>query len=258
VFRLVYWVVYGLFNTFESLSDFSLSWLPIYHPLKLLFLLWCFLPQYQGSQLVFDILVRPVLMRHEAAIEKGVETAQQGPSRMDERACGLTSRDLMADDVCRAFLCSAVVSSAAMFSVGRVGRVVRAKSIQLSKAIQSVVTRRTLLELVRTSRTLDLTRSLVVVACLRKTGEQLMSSSNGSSSSSSVSSVVCASASTIVRPRVAAIESMSSMGVSSNAALSGISEGHEGEHVVSDDGQSASFERAFNAASKFAAARQRE
>ena len=76
--RLVYWVVYGLFNMFESLSDFSLSWLPIYHPLKLLFLLWCFLPQYQGSQLVFDILVRPVLIRHESAIEASVETAQQG------------------------------------------------------------------------------------------------------------------------------------------------------------------------------------
>lgn len=94
--------MYGLFNTLESLSDFSLSWLPIYHPLKLIFLLWCFLPQYQGSQLVFDILVRPVLIRHESAIENGVETAQQ----------------------------------AAIFSVGRVGRVVRAKSIQLSNAIQ--------------------------------------------------------------------------------------------------------------------------
>jgi receptor expression-enhancing protein 5/6 len=75
---LVYWIVYGLFNTLESLSDTALSWLPVYHPLKLIFLLWCFLPQYQGSQLVFDILVKPVLMRHEAAIEDGVETLQQG------------------------------------------------------------------------------------------------------------------------------------------------------------------------------------
>lgn len=80
---LVYWVVYGLFNVFEQLSDFSLSWLPVYHPLKLVFLLWCFLPQYQGSQLVFDILVRPVLIRHESAIEQGVETASQGPPTVD-------------------------------------------------------------------------------------------------------------------------------------------------------------------------------
>jgi receptor expression-enhancing protein 5/6 len=75
---LVYWVVYGLFNTLESLSDSALSWLPVYHPVKLAFLLWCFLPRFQGSQLVFDILVRPVLIRHESAIEESVETAQQG------------------------------------------------------------------------------------------------------------------------------------------------------------------------------------
>lgn len=99
---LIYWLVYGLFNTLESLSDSALSWLPVYHPVKLAFLLWCFLPRYQGSQLVFDILVRPVLIRHESAIEESVETAHQ----------------------------------AAIASVGRVARTVRAKSIQLSQAIQ--------------------------------------------------------------------------------------------------------------------------
>ena len=99
--RLVYWVVYGLFTTFESLGDTALSWLPVYHPLKLLFLLWCFLPSWQGSQLVFDILVRPVLVRHEQAIEHGVHTAHQ----------------------------------AAVFSAQRIGRSVRANSIQLSQAI---------------------------------------------------------------------------------------------------------------------------
>lgn len=99
--RLVYWVVYGLFSTFESLGDTALSWLPVYHPLKLLFLLWCFLPSWQGSQLVFDILVRPVLVRHEQAIEHGVHTAHQ----------------------------------AAVFSAQRIGRSVRANSIQLSQAL---------------------------------------------------------------------------------------------------------------------------
>jgi len=98
---LIYWVVYGLFNMLESWSDTALSWLPVYHPTKLIFLLWCFLPQYQGSQLVFDVLVRPMLQRHEQSIEQGVETAQQ----------------------------------AGIAGVRRVSRVVRAKSIQLSQAI---------------------------------------------------------------------------------------------------------------------------
>lgn len=68
---LMYWIVYGVFTTCEHISDKIFAWsaslppsvlialadargccsavlrrVPFYNPLKLLFLLWCFLPRY--------------------------------------------------------------------------------------------------------------------------------------------------------------------------------------------------------------------
>ena len=70
---LIYWMVYGVLSFTERLSDSVLSWLPLYPPLKLLFLLWCFLPQWQGCAVLYDVLLQPFLQRHREGIEKGVE-----------------------------------------------------------------------------------------------------------------------------------------------------------------------------------------
>jgi receptor expression-enhancing protein 5/6 len=70
---LIYWMVYGVFTFTERLSDSVLSWLPLYHPLKLMFLLWCFLPRYQGCAVLYDVFLQPLLARHHDRIEKGVE-----------------------------------------------------------------------------------------------------------------------------------------------------------------------------------------
>jgi hypothetical protein len=75
---LIYWVIYGLFSMFEVVSDKILSWLPMYYPIKLAFLLWCFLPQTQGAITVFNVLVRPVLNRHAHRIDSTVASAVQG------------------------------------------------------------------------------------------------------------------------------------------------------------------------------------
>jgi receptor expression-enhancing protein 5/6 len=44
---LTYWVVYSLFNIFDSFAGIILYWIPFFYPLKLAFLLWCMLPQYK-------------------------------------------------------------------------------------------------------------------------------------------------------------------------------------------------------------------
>jgi len=67
---LMYWVVYGIFSTLESYSDKGLSWVPLYYPLKLAFLMWCFLPKYNGATKLFQGVLRPVLKSHEGNIEE--------------------------------------------------------------------------------------------------------------------------------------------------------------------------------------------
>lgn len=59
---LTYWVVFAIFCFLENISDWILYWIPFYHPLKLSFLIYCMLPQFQGAKVTnaFDIFMSRV------------------------------------------------------------------------------------------------------------------------------------------------------------------------------------------------------
>ncbi|XP_047443956.1 receptor expression-enhancing protein 6 isoform X3 [Mugil cephalus] len=70
---LTYWVVYGVFSLGEFFSDIFLYWFPFYYAFKCLFLLWCMVPMsWNGSQIIYDKVVRPVFLRHEATVDNMV------------------------------------------------------------------------------------------------------------------------------------------------------------------------------------------
>ncbi|XP_044054899.1 receptor expression-enhancing protein 6 isoform X1 [Siniperca chuatsi] len=70
---LTYWVVYGVFSLGEFFSDIFLYWFPFYYAFKCLFLLWCMAPMsWNGSQVIYDKVVRPVFLRHEATVDNMV------------------------------------------------------------------------------------------------------------------------------------------------------------------------------------------
>ncbi|XP_071402935.1 receptor expression-enhancing protein 6 [Centroberyx affinis] len=67
---LTYWVVYGVFSLGEFFSDIFLYWFPFYYAAKCVFLLWCMAPvSWNGSQVIYSRLVRPVFLRHEATVD---------------------------------------------------------------------------------------------------------------------------------------------------------------------------------------------
>ncbi|XP_029943102.1 receptor expression-enhancing protein 6-like isoform X3 [Salarias fasciatus] len=67
---LTYWVVYGVFGLAEFFSDLFLYWFPFYYAAKCAFLLWCMAPvSWNGSQVLYSRLVRPLFLRHEAAVD---------------------------------------------------------------------------------------------------------------------------------------------------------------------------------------------
>lgn len=70
---LAYWVVYAAFSFIEIFSDFVLFWIPFYYILKLLFLFWLFLPQYQGATVVYQNILRPLLQQHRHRIDNVIE-----------------------------------------------------------------------------------------------------------------------------------------------------------------------------------------
>ncbi|RXM93788.1 Receptor expression-enhancing protein 6 [Acipenser ruthenus] len=70
---LTYWVVYGIFSVAEFFSDIFLYWFPFYYAGKCLFLLWCMAPvAWNGSQILYNRLVRPFFLKHQASVDSVV------------------------------------------------------------------------------------------------------------------------------------------------------------------------------------------
>jgi len=67
---LMYWVVFALFNMTEFIGDKLFTWFPYYVPCKMAFLMWCFLPQTQGSSRIYWMFVQPLLKRNEEQIDE--------------------------------------------------------------------------------------------------------------------------------------------------------------------------------------------
>lgn len=67
---LTYWVVFG---TLEAAATvLPLRFIPMYSVAKCVFLLWCYLPQTRGANLVFRVAIEPFLTRYENSIDAGV------------------------------------------------------------------------------------------------------------------------------------------------------------------------------------------
>merc|ERR1712050_416207 len=82
---LTYWVVYSSFIIVEFFSDYLLFWIPFYYVLKCALLLYCMLPQYNGSQLVYQYCIRPLFLEHQAKIDQALaKTKKMGSSLADQ------------------------------------------------------------------------------------------------------------------------------------------------------------------------------
>lgn len=60
---MMYWIVFALFTSVETISDVFLSWFPFYYEIKIIFLLWLLSPATKGSSLLYRKFVHPQLLR---------------------------------------------------------------------------------------------------------------------------------------------------------------------------------------------------
>ena len=79
---LTYWIIYAAFSLVESLTDFFLYWIPLYHLVKIAFLVWCFLPQTRGAEQVYAKVVEPVLVRYEGRIDQVGRDTKRAANRV--------------------------------------------------------------------------------------------------------------------------------------------------------------------------------
>eukprot|EP00474_Spongospora_subterranea_P008404 CRZ08862.1 hypothetical protein [Spongospora subterranea] len=71
-FWLTYWVVFSFFGVVESFMDMTLGWVPLFHLAKVTFLVWCFLPQTKGANLIFAGVIDPIMAHLPACCNGGV------------------------------------------------------------------------------------------------------------------------------------------------------------------------------------------
>ncbi|XP_025094131.1 receptor expression-enhancing protein 4-like isoform X2 [Pomacea canaliculata] len=73
---MMYWIVFALFTSFETVSDVFLSWMPFYYEVKILFVLWMLSPMTNGSSFLFKKFVHPHLARREKDIDEMIAQAR--------------------------------------------------------------------------------------------------------------------------------------------------------------------------------------
>jgi receptor expression-enhancing protein 5/6 len=70
---LTYWVVYGNFTVVDSVAEVLLSWVPFYHPAKLIILVYLAWPETRGAEMVYQRIVRPFMVKHETKVDEALE-----------------------------------------------------------------------------------------------------------------------------------------------------------------------------------------
>ena len=66
---LRYWIVIGTFHMFKGILHFVFEWFPYLYHLEVLFLMWCFLPQFKGATTVYEQCARPLFLKNEEKLD---------------------------------------------------------------------------------------------------------------------------------------------------------------------------------------------
>ena len=66
---LTYWVVFAIFTFIDVFSGFVLKFFPFYFFAKILFLIWLFLPNFQGATILYNFIVVKLFKKFEKNIE---------------------------------------------------------------------------------------------------------------------------------------------------------------------------------------------
>jgi len=74
---MMYWVVFALFTSAETFTDFFLSWFPFYYEIKIVLLIYLLSPATKGSSILYRHFVHPALLRREQRIDELISQAQE-------------------------------------------------------------------------------------------------------------------------------------------------------------------------------------
>lgn len=71
---LTYWVVFAFYKVADEWAELLFFWVPLYYPIKLLFLIYLFAPQTKGAIVLYNKFIRPFIIKHQSKIDEGFST----------------------------------------------------------------------------------------------------------------------------------------------------------------------------------------
>lgn len=74
---LTYWVTYAAMTLAESVFYRVLVWLPFYHIMRLVFIVWLFLPATRGARWIYRFLLGPLLRRYRPRLDAALVQSKE-------------------------------------------------------------------------------------------------------------------------------------------------------------------------------------
>jgi len=70
---LTYWAVFAIYSFADHFIDILFFWVPFYHTIKLIVLIYMFWPKTRGALVVYDMIIRPYFKMYEEKIESSLK-----------------------------------------------------------------------------------------------------------------------------------------------------------------------------------------
>ena len=70
---LTYWSIYGIFTFLDQFLNIVLRIIPFYFIIKIVFLIWCFMPNTMGALFIYNKIVGPYFRKYQSKIDQKIE-----------------------------------------------------------------------------------------------------------------------------------------------------------------------------------------
>ena len=83
---LTYWTIYAVFSFLDLFVGWILKIIPFYFIIKLVFLVWCFMPNTKGAIIVYDKFIKPFFLKNEGKFDRIVNKLLEKSKKAGELA----------------------------------------------------------------------------------------------------------------------------------------------------------------------------
>ena len=74
---ITYWVLFAFYSILDTFSVFFLNYIPFYFFIKVIVLIWLYLPNFQGASYLYDILIFNLFKKVEFFVEKYISNKKR-------------------------------------------------------------------------------------------------------------------------------------------------------------------------------------